>query len=175
MILPYISTNAGLVLSAEPPPAAALAPAVFALVPTTPTSVSLPANVNATGSLPSLVTVMTSPSMATFVPSFLWIFLGGPYVEALIGNKALNAALSAITAAVVGVVLNLAGWFAMQSLFHRVDVFSVAGLSVRFPDPATIDWRAFAIFAAATVALFRFRIGMVTVLAASCLAELALH
>ncbi|MFO1249257.1 MAG: chromate efflux transporter [Alphaproteobacteria bacterium] len=112
---------------------------------------------------------------ATFVPSFLWIFLGGPYVEALIGNKALNAALSAITAAVVGVVLNLAVWFAMQSLFHRVDAISVAGLSVRFPDPASIDLRAFAIFAAATVALFRFRIGMIAVLAGSCLAGLALH
>ncbi len=48
---------------------------------------------------------------STFVPPFIWIFLGGPYIEALIGNRSLGAALSAITAAVVGVILNLAVWF----------------------------------------------------------------
>src|ERR1700745_699860 len=57
---------------------------------------------------------------ATFVPSFVWIFLGAPYIESLRGNKALSAALSAITAAVVGVVLNLAIWFALHTLFHEV-------------------------------------------------------
>ena len=51
---------------------------------------------------------------ATFAPCFLWIFLGAPYIEALRGNKALGAALSAITAAVVGVVLNLAAWFSLH-------------------------------------------------------------
>src|SRR5882762_10919966 len=56
----------------------------------------------------------------TFVPSFIWIFLGGPYIEALIGNKSLNAALSAITAAVVGVILNLAVWFSLHTLFAQV-------------------------------------------------------
>ena len=56
----------------------------------------------------------------TFVPCFLWIFLGAPFVEALRGNKALAAALAAITAAVVGVILNLAVWFALHVLFGEV-------------------------------------------------------
>src|SRR5262249_54807301 len=63
----------------------------------------------------------------TFIPCFLWIFAGAPFVEALRGNKALNAALSCITAAVVGVVLNLAVWFALHALFHQV--WKVPGLA----------------------------------------------
>ena len=53
----------------------------------------------------------------TFTPCFLWIFLGGPYIEKLRGNIKLTTALSAITAAVVGVVLNLAVWFAIMRSF----------------------------------------------------------
>jgi len=106
---------------------------------------------------------------STFVPSFLWIFLGGPYVEALIGNKSLNAALSAITAAVVGVVLNLAVWFALHTLFGRVDEAHAFGLSLNIPDLNTIDWLALAISLGAMVAIFRFKAGMIQVLAASCL------
>jgi chromate transporter len=105
---------------------------------------------------------------ATFVPPFIWIFLGGPYVEALIDNKSLNAALSAITAAVVGVILNLAVWFALHVLFGRVAVNHALGLSVSVPDLTSIDWTAAAIALFATVALFRFKFGMITVLAASC-------
>ena len=56
----------------------------------------------------------------TFVPCFLWIFLGAPFVEALRGNRALSGALAAITAAVVGVILNLAVWFALHVLFGEV-------------------------------------------------------
>src|SRR4029079_16704902 len=56
----------------------------------------------------------------TFVPCFLWIFLGAPYVEALRENKAWSAALATITAAVVGVVLNLAVWFALHVLFREL-------------------------------------------------------
>ena len=57
----------------------------------------------------------------TYVPCFLWIFLGAPYIEALRGNERLSAALTAITAAVVGVIANLALWFATHVLFARVD------------------------------------------------------
>jgi chromate transporter len=53
----------------------------------------------------------------TFAPCFLWIFLGAPYIEALRSNRALHAALSAITAAVVGVVLNLSVWFTLHTVF----------------------------------------------------------
>jgi chromate transporter len=72
---------------------------------------------------------------ATFTPCFLWIFLGGPYIEKLRGNIKLTAALSAVTAAVVGVVLNLAVWFALNALFppHRgLDCFALALTIIAF-------------------------------------------
>ena len=62
----------------------------------------------------------------TFTPCFLWIFFGAPFVEALRANKALGAALGAITAAVVGVILNLAVWFALHVLFARRDAGALA-------------------------------------------------
>lgn len=107
----------------------------------------------------------------TFVPSFLWIFLGGPYVEALIGNRRLNAALSAVTAAVVGVILNLALWLAMHTLFSATR--QMGYLSV--PVLASVNWPAIAIAAAAMVAIFRFKAGIIPVLAASCAAGVGLH
>ena len=67
----------------------------------------------------------------TFAPCFLWIFLGAPFVEALRGNKALSGALSAITAAVVGVILNLAIWFAIHTVFREVTPVRGFGLVVR--------------------------------------------
>jgi chromate transporter len=107
---------------------------------------------------------------STFVPPFVWIFVGGPYVESLLGNKALNAALSAITAAVVGVILNLAVWFGLHTLFAQVHETHAFGLALSIPVWSTINLAAFAIFAAATLAMFRFRVGMIQVLAASCAA-----
>src|SRR5207244_2307502 len=65
----------------------------------------------------------------TFVPCFLWICLGAPHIEQRRGNERLSTALSAITAAVVGVILHLAVWFALRVLFpapHTIDWFSVA-------------------------------------------------
>ena len=62
----------------------------------------------------------------TFVPCFLWILLGAPYIERLRGNRPLGAALSAITAAVVGVILNLAIWFSIHTLFGQVEVYRAA-------------------------------------------------
>jgi chromate transporter len=78
------------------------------------------------GALGAAVTVW-----ATFAPCFLWIFLGAPYIEALRGRRHLDAALSAITAAVVGVILNLGVVLAMHTFFHdgAVDLFAI-GLSV---------------------------------------------
>jgi chromate transporter len=111
----------------------------------------------------------------TFVPSFLWIFLGGPYVESLLGNKELQAALSAITAAVVGVILNLAVWFALHVLFAQVVEQHVYGITLNIPVAVSIDWRACAIALFASVALFRFKLGMIPVLAISCLAGLLFY
>jgi chromate transporter len=112
---------------------------------------------------------------STFVPSFLWIFLGGPYVEALIGNKALGATLSAVTGAVVGVILNLAVWFAMHTLFSQVRDVRTFFASVGVPVWSTVNLPALAIMLAAMVAIFRFKIGMIPILLASCLAGISFY
>ena len=74
----------------------------------------------------------------TFVPCFLWIFLGAPFIEALRGNRALGGALAAITAAVVGVILNLAVWFALHVLFGEVNEVRAPGLSLDVPAPGSL-------------------------------------
>ncbi len=102
----------------------------------------------------------------TFVPCFLWIFLGAPFVEAIRGNRALGAALAVITAAVVGVVLNLAVWFCLHVLFGEVRQVEGFGMSLDMPVLATIDPAAVVLTLAALVAVFRFKIGMIPVLAA---------
>ena len=101
---------------------------------------------------------------STFVPPFIWIFLGGPYIEALIGNTSLNAALSAITAAVVGVILNLAIWFALHTLFAQMVAIRGYGFTVSVPVPGSVNWPALALSAAAMIAIFRFKVGMIATL-----------
>jgi chromate transporter len=101
----------------------------------------------------------------TFVPCFLWIFLGAPYIERLRGNQALSAALSAITAAVVGVVLNLAIWFALHVLFAELKEVHTLGMSVDVPTLASINLPSLILSAAAVLAVFRFKIGIMPVLA----------
>ncbi len=109
----------------------------------------------------------------TFAPCFLWIFLGAPYIERLRGNHALNASLSAITAAVVGVILNLAVWFFIHTVFASVHEFHAGILRLHVPDIATIDWAALILAAAAAIATFRYHAGMFKTLAACALAGLA--
>jgi chromate transporter len=111
----------------------------------------------------------------TFTPCFIWIFVGGPYIEALRGNKALGAALSGITAAVVGVILNLAIWFALHTLFGRVDEQHVFGLVLQIPAISTLDLGALALAVAALLALFRFEIGMIPTLLGCSAAGIILH
>src|SRR6266581_5940058 len=111
----------------------------------------------------------------TFTPCFLWIFLGAPFVEVLRGNKALNAALSAITAAVVGVVLNLAIWFAIHSVFRETVPVRAFPLSFDAPNFVTVDPWALALSVAAAIAIFRFKVGMIPTLAASCTAGIVLY
>jgi len=110
----------------------------------------------------------------TFAPCFLWIFLGGPYVEALRGNKAISAALTAITAAVVGVIMNLALWFALHVIFREVSRVGIAGIGPDLPNLASVDWRAALLAAAAMIAMLRFKIGMIPTLAACALAGIVL-
>ena len=114
------------------------------------------------GTLGALLTLWV-----TFVPCFLWIFLGAPYIEALRGRAALSAALSAITAAVVGVILNLAVWFGLHVVFGAVAERHAAGLRLLVPDLATIDPAALVLAALALVAMLRFKVGMIPMLAAS--------
>ena len=109
----------------------------------------------------------------TFTPCFLWIFLGAPFAERLRGNRALGAALSAISAAVVGVILNLALWFALHTTFADVRVWRGAGLRLEIPVAASVDWAALLLAAAAAVALFRFRVGTLPLLAGCAAAGLA--
>jgi chromate transporter len=116
------------------------------------------------GSLAALLTLWV-----TFVPCFLWIFLGAPYVERLRANRALNAALSAITAAVVGVILNLAVWFALHTLFAEVQETTTAGLRLWLPVLHTIQWPSLMLAVGAALAMFRFKLGMMPTLAASAL------
>lgn len=106
----------------------------------------------------------------TFTPCFLWIFFGAPFVEALRANKALGAALGAITAAVVGVILNLAVWFALHVLFAKQVPVHFLGASVDLPVLASANLPAMALAAAAAVAVFRFKFGMIPVLLASSIA-----
>ncbi|MEQ1716233.1 MAG: chromate efflux transporter [Hyphomicrobium sp.] len=111
----------------------------------------------------------------TFTPCFLWIFLGAPFIERLRGNKALAGALSAITAAVVGVILNLSIWFAIHTVFRAVQPIKWSVLNFDAPVLSSVDPWAFALSLAAAVAIFRFKIGMLFVLAACSFAGIVLH
>jgi chromate transporter len=110
----------------------------------------------------------------TFTPCFLWIFLGAPFAEMLRGNKALNGALSAITAAVVGVILNLAVWFAIHTVFRETIPVREFLLSFDAPKLSTVDPWALALSVAAATAIFRFKFGMIPTLAGCCAAGILL-
>jgi len=120
------------------------------------------------GTLAALLTLWV-----TFTPCFLWIFLGAPYVERLRHNRALAAALAAITAAVVGVILNLAVWFALHTLFADLREVWVSGVRFWLPDWRSLDVPSLVLAIAAAVALFRFKAGMLPTLAGSALAGCA--
>jgi chromate transporter len=96
----------------------------------------------------------------TFVPCFIWIFLGAPHVEQLRGHVRINAALSAVTAAVVGVILNLAVWF---------------GWHVIFPAGSPVNWFAMVVGLAAFVAMMRFKIDLIAIVLAGGLAGVVFH
>lgn len=108
----------------------------------------------------------------TFLPSFLWIFAGAPYIEVVRANRALAGALAAITASVVGVILNLAVWFALHVVFARV---GEGPLGLPVPEFASVQPVPLALAVGAAVAMLRFHQGMVRVLAAAGLIGVAVR
>jgi chromate transporter len=111
----------------------------------------------------------------TFTPCFLWIFVGAPYVERLRGNTGLAGALSAITAAVVGVILNLSIWFALHTLFRETVPVHAFPFAFDRPVLTSVDIPALLLAIAAATAIFRLKLGMLTVLAGSCAASVGLR
>jgi chromate transporter len=101
--------------------------------------------------------------------------LGAPYIERLRGQRFLNAALSAITAAVVGVVLNLAVWFSLHTLFGVVTESHILGMRLHIPAWHTIDWAAGGVAAAAFGLTFYWKRGMAVTLAVCAALGLALY
>lgn len=156
----------------------------LALAETTPgplilvlTFVGFLAAFQAPGGLPPLIAGLigaTLTTWVTFIPCFLWIFLGAPYLEALRANPALSGALASIGAAVVGVILNLTVWFALQTLFGRVGQLSAGPLTMAWPDWASLDWRAGLLALMAVIALFGLRIGLGWTLALSAVAGMVI-
>lgn len=108
----------------------------------------------------------------TFVPCFIWIFMGAPYIEYLRGNKSLTTALSAITAAVVGVILNLAVWFSLHTLFQIVNEVYTGPLRLQIPVWSTLNWPSLLIAIGAFILLFRYKRSMLATLAGSATAGL---
>jgi len=106
----------------------------------------------------------------TFIPCFLWIFLGAPFIEALRDNRALTGALSAITAAVVGVIMNLAVWFALHVLFGQLIDWKGYGIAAIVPIWATIRVPAALLTVVAMFAIFRLGVNMIPLLLVSSLA-----
>lgn len=103
----------------------------------------------------------------TFVPCFLWIFAGAPYIEQISAQPKLKGALSAITAVVVGVILNLSIWFGLHVLFSEVTKKSTGIITLWQPEFASIDWRVLVLATISGVLLLRFKIGLVKVLGLS--------
>jgi chromate transporter len=106
----------------------------------------------------------------TFAPCFAWIFLGAPFVERLHAEPRLKAALAGVTAAVVGVIANLALWFALRVLFARVETLAVGPLRLDLPVAATLQPDALLLAALAAACLFALRLGLLRTLGITALA-----
>jgi chromate transporter len=111
----------------------------------------------------------------TFAPCFAWIFLGAPFVERLHAHRALSGALAAVTAAVVGVILNLAVWFGLRVLFREVRPVALGPAGLDVPVLASLDPAALALAVLAAACLFWSRLGLVRTLVLAALAGLAVR
>lgn len=106
--------------------------------------------------------VMTA--WVTFVPCFLWIFLGAPYIEKLRNNKNLSRALTSITAAVTGVVLNLAIWFSLHVIFKTINEQQYGIVRLLLPDMSSLDWKSSILAIIAAFLTFRYKVSMIKVI-----------
>lgn len=110
----------------------------------------------------------------TFAPCFLWIFAMAPWMDRLQRAPALKGGLAGVTAAVVGVIANLALWFALHVLFARVGVVEAGPLRLQWPDATSFDWRAALIAAVALVLIFRVKWGIIRTLGVTAVLGLVL-
>jgi len=123
------------------------------------------------GALPPLVAGVLGgllATWATFAPCFLWIFVVAPFIENFRDNSLLDGPLRAVTAAAVGMIVNLSVWFGIRTLFHTVGAVHYGWLSFDLPSIASLDLPSLALFAAAAIAVLRFRFTAIATLAASC-------
>lgn len=100
----------------------------------------------------------------TFMPCFAWIFLGAPYIEKLQNAPRLQSALAGVTAGVVGVIANLALWFALHVLFSELRILRLGPATLDVPVLTSLDWQALVLAVVAAVALFQFKRGVLTTL-----------
>lgn len=130
--------------------------------------VAFMAGYNSDGSLMTGLVAGLFATLVTFTPCFLFIFAGAPFIERLRGNQLAASALSAITAAVVGVIANLGVWFALTVLFKTTAIVSYPGITLRIPVWAEFDAAAFvlAVLALATLHVWRWNLGLVLALGA---------
>ncbi|MBV8850289.1 MAG: chromate efflux transporter [Methylobacteriaceae bacterium] len=130
------------------------------------------------GTLPPMLAATLGGLLATwctFLPCFLWIGLGAPFIERLRDNKPLSGALAAVTAAVVGVILNLAVWFALHVIFAELRPLTLGPVHFEWPVLASVNVSALLLTIAAIIAVFRLKIGMIPVLAGCALLGVLLH
>ena len=111
----------------------------------------------------------------TFVPCFLWIFAGAPHIDWICHQPRLNGALTAISAAVVGVILNLSLWFALHVVFKSVSMRHYGVFTVWQPDLMSIDWRVVVLTALSVLLVFKLHWSISRVLAISALTALLLE
>jgi len=110
----------------------------------------------------------------TFVPCFLWIFAGAPYIEWISDQPRLKGALSAITAAVVGVILNLSVWFALHVLFDNVSRITLGPLQLWIPQLSSVNWIVLVLSIFCTIAAFKLNWNIIRILIVSAVAGLIL-
>ncbi len=125
------------------------------------------------GSLPPLLAATFGGLLATwmtFLPCFLWIFVIAPFIEGLRGNTLLNGPLNAVTAAAIGMIVNLSVWFGIRTLFDDVEPLRIGWLDFDAPNMASLQPWALVLFIAASIAVFRFKLNAATTLIACSVA-----